>query len=136
MTGRRPHQHDKGQFGYAYLLRNPRTGFYKIGSARRPTSRLAALSREMCAKLELLHTIASNAMARLEKEIQGRFLASMVGGEWFDLDESQVALVMSVSAVFYRDCEWQPRSTLRCDFDEGAAWAKKLPICGVTRNGH
>jgi hypothetical protein len=134
MTGRKPHTTDAGQFGYVYLIRNPRTGFYKIGSARRPTTRLATLSREMATKCELVHTIATNESLRLEREIQGRVIASMIGGEWYELDDVQLAAIMGVSTVFYRDSEAQPRSRLRSDFDAGAPWAKRLPVCGEVRN--
>lgn len=131
MTGRIPKDKSRLECGYVYLVRNPVTGFFKIGSARRPDTRLRAISTEMCARCALLHTIASNAMVRLEREVQARFLADHVGGEWFELDESQVAIVQSVSSVFYRDgALWRPRVNSRIDFDSGAPWAKRLPICG------
>lgn len=130
MTGKAPKDTRQVQCGYAYLIRNPVTGLFKIGSARNPLTRLATLSREMCAKCQLLHTIATNVALRLEREVQQRFLADHQGGEWFELDSEQVAVVMSVSSVFYRDAEWRPRSNSRIDFDSGAAWAKRLPVCG------
>lgn len=130
MTGKAPKNTARGQFGYAYLILNPRTGLFKIGSARRPDTRLATIRREMQANCLLLHTIATNAALRLEREIQSRFIDSHTGGEWFELDAEQVAVVQCVASVFYFDAEWQPRSLRRIDFDTSAVWKRKLPVCG------
>ena len=130
MTGRQPKDMKRTQLGYAYVVKNPRTGYYKLGSARNPATRLATLCREMQAKCELVHTIATNARERLERTLQARYPACHVGGEWYALDSEQVELLCVVSAVFFRD-GWQPRSRLRADFDAGAKWAKRLPICGA-----
>jgi len=132
MTGEKPQDTTAGGFGYVYLVRNPKTGWFKIGSARRPLTRLAQLCREMCASCKLLHTIATNDSLRLEREVQRRFLEQHQGGEWFDLTSADVAIVCSVSTVFYRDSECQPRSKRRDAFDAGAKWATALPICGLT----
>lgn len=129
MTGREPLDIDRTQLGYAYILLNPRTGFYKLGSARNPMARLKSLCRELHANCELIHTIATNNRERLERVIQAKYPACMVGGEWYDLSAEQVASLQVVSAVWWRE-GWQPRSRLRADFDAGAAWARKLPVCG------
>jgi hypothetical protein len=131
VTGRAPKDIFGAECGYVYLAYNPASGLHKIGAARRPLTRLTQLCREMCARVALLHTIATNAVTRLEREVQARFLASHTGGEWFLLDHAQVAVIQSVSSVFYNDAgQWRPRSNSRIDFDAGAAWAKRLPICG------
>jgi hypothetical protein len=131
MTGAKPKDKTGDGFGYVYLIHNPRTGFFKIGSARKPRTRLTTLSREMCTRCVMLHTIATNALLRLERECQRRFLEQHQGGEWFDLTSVDVALICSVSTVFYRDAAEQPRSRLRLAFDAGAKWAAGLPVCGA-----
>lgn len=129
MTGKRPKDTEQAHLGFAYLVWNPRSGFYKLGSARRPLVRLAQLSREMCTKCVLVHTIATNNALRLEREIQKRFLDNHIGGEWFELSEAELAAIQSVSTVWYKGESWVPRERGREWFDTGA---KKLPICGQT----
>ena len=130
MTGKRP-KSNAPQIGYVYVAFNPKTGFYKIGSARRPHVRLAQLSAEMRSECVMLHTIATNHALRLEREVQARFLTAHLGGEWFDLCACEVEVIQSVSTVFFLDAEWQPKDTLRSEFDKGSRWAKNLPICGA-----
>lgn len=130
MTGREPTDTTTAQPGYVYLVHNPKTGFYKIGSARKPQTRLKQLQTEMRAPCVMLHTIATNNAVRLEREVQLRFLAGHQGGEWFDLTTPDIEALMSVSTAFYRDTEWHPKTVLRSEFDRGAKWAKLLPICG------
>lgn len=131
MTGKRP-KSNAPQLGYAYVVFNPRTGLYKLGSARKPNVRVAQLSREMRSECRLLHTVATNAALRLEREVQERFLHAHQGGEWFDLTTADLEALQSVSTVFYRDAEWMPESRRRSEFDSGSRWARSLPICGQT----
>ena len=49
----------------------------------------------------------------------------------FDLTGADIAILQSVSTVFYRDAEWFPASRRRSEFDSGARWAKGLPVCGA-----
>ncbi|HEY1191315.1 MAG TPA: GIY-YIG nuclease family protein [Gemmata sp.] len=128
MTGKLPSNLRELHLGYAYLVLCPKTGFYKIGSARRPDTRVKQLCREMRTPCTLLHTIATNAALRLEREIQGRFIGGLRGGEWFDLCACDVEVICSVSTVFYRDVV-APKNRLRSEFDRGAKWAEGLPIC-------
>lgn len=129
MTGREPTDTTTAQPGYVYLVKNEKTGFFKIGSARKPNVRLKQLETEMRATCVMLHTIATNQAIRLERAIQERFIGGHRGGEWFDLCACDVEAIMSVSTVFYLDAEWQPKSKSRSEFDAGAKWAKGLPIC-------
>ena len=132
MTGTEPKVIDETQVGYVYLVHNPRTGFYKVGSARRPHTRLAQLCREMRAKCSILHTIATNHMLRLERETQERFLDQHQGGEWFDLTAFDVTVIQAVSTVWYKGGDlWVPGNRRRVEFDIGAKWAEALPICGA-----
>lgn len=128
MTGKEPSRPRELHLGYAYLVFCAKTGFYKIGSARRPDSRTKQLSREMRTPCTLLHTIATNAALRLEREIQGRFIGGLRGGEWFDLCACEVEIIQSVSTVFYRDVT-APKDRLRSSFDAGAKWVSLLPVC-------
>lgn len=132
MTGKQPTDPISLHLGYAYLVHCPKTGFFKIGSARRPHVRLKQISREMRSPCALLHTIATNHSLRLEREIQGRFIGGLRASEWFDLDSVEVATICSVSTVFYRDVP-VPRERLRAEFDAGAKWVHLLPICGVVK---
>jgi hypothetical protein len=132
MTGKQPKDTQSVQHGYLHVARCQRTGYYKIGSARRPDTRARQLTREMSSPVVLLHTIATNQSLRLEREAQARVMDSHIGGEWFVLDEVQLAVLCSVSSVWYRDeGQWVPRSRSRIDFDSGAAWARRLPVCGA-----
>ncbi len=131
MTGEQPADKTAGQFGYVYVARCARTGLVKIGSARKPLTRMKALSKEMCSAVVMLHTIATNAALRLEREAQRRFLDSHKGGEWFELSGEEVALLCAVSTVFYKDVPFTLRDKRRAAFDSGAKWAAGLPVCGA-----
>lgn len=129
MTGKAPNKTARDQCGYLYIAKCARTGFYKIGSARRPDTRASQLTREMSSVVTLIHTVATNDSLRLERFAQALVMDAHIGGEWFDLDTVQLAILCSVASVFYRG-QWMPRSRSRIDFDAGAVWARRLPVCG------
>ena len=131
MTGAPPVDESSTLVGYVYLIHNAKTGFYKLGSARRPHVRVKQLCREMRAPCVLLHTIATNHSLRLERETQARFIGGHLGGEWFDLAAVDVEIIQCVSTVWYREAEWFPKVRERVLFDRGSKWAASLPICAA-----
>ncbi len=82
--------------GYVYLIR-AESGLYKIGASVNPWARIAALPGTQGA-LSLVHTIASDGYYAIERLIHSLFADKRAGGEWFRLDEADVALVRSLSA--------------------------------------
>jgi predicted GIY-YIG superfamily endonuclease len=83
--------------GYVYLMR-AETGQYKIGRARNPHKRNAVLGTHMPFQVELLHIIPVSNMHKAETALHARFESKRHIGEWFNLDDSDVAWVMSLQS--------------------------------------
>ena len=90
----------RGKTGYVYLI-GPVSVCYKIGVSRRPTKRLYALNLPDDATV--MHTIPSVAPFRIERLMHQAFAHRSVRGvvncggrEWFRLDDSEIAAIISV----------------------------------------
>lgn len=81
--------------GYVYLFRAD-TGVYKIGSSKDPSARLQSLGT-MPFGLELLHQMPSNDPHWVERMLHKRFGPKRVRGEWFALDEREVAAIIATA---------------------------------------
>lgn len=79
--------------GYVYLVRMGR--FHKIGMSHNPSKRLLAFSGLPYPVL-LVHQIATEQPRLIERTLHRRFKDQRVVGEWFRLDEEQVAVILSV----------------------------------------
>jgi len=79
--------------GYVYLMRVGE--YHKIGSSADPYTRLAHLASGPLAP-EVVHRIASRDRFKVENALQRRFAASRVRGEWFRLNDAEVAMIRKV----------------------------------------
>lgn len=80
---------DRKRAGYIYLVRGG--GYCKIGKARTLDKRMAAFLR-LPFSVELVHSIAVEDTFEAESTWHARFAHKRINGEWFDLDEADVAL--------------------------------------------
>lgn len=78
--------------GHVYLLEG--AGYYKIGRAKDISVRLQQISPRLPFKVRLLHTIKTDDMVEFEKALHNRFQDKRTNGEWFALDEADVAWFM------------------------------------------
>lgn len=83
--------------GYVYLLRSG-LGDYKIGCSMKPQNRLLTFGVLLPYPVELLCLIFTPDMYRTEQELQDRFHDKCIAGEWFKLDEADVAVIMEMAA--------------------------------------
>jgi hypothetical protein len=76
--------------GFVYVVRSA-TGLYKIGKSKDPENRLKALFISSPIELELIRKIETDDMHALEYELHLRFSEKRVQGEWFKLDDADLA---------------------------------------------
>jgi hypothetical protein len=81
--------------GYVYLLRSE-TGHYKIGKTKDPENRLATFSVKLPFPVAYEHVIATPDMASLEKSLHLQFEHRRINGEWFVLDDDEIAYIKSL----------------------------------------
>lgn len=98
LDGVKPPRQRKG--GYVYLA-HADTGHYKIGYSVDPQNRIKHFDTQMPVKVEIVHTIQTDDMRRLEEELHGRFESQRVTGEWFDLGEDDVGFITSIGEMRY-----------------------------------
>lgn len=72
-------------YGYVYLL-SLTEGVYKIGRSNNLPSRFKAFSVEFPIDIRLVHAIATDSTAWLERWWHWLFAPKRVKGEWFELD--------------------------------------------------
>lgn len=74
--------------GWVYILQaGP---FYKIGKTKNVDRRIEQLATLPPFDIEIVHTIKTKDMGRLELELHERFADKRKHGEWFELDEEGV----------------------------------------------
>lgn len=83
--------------GYVYIITSE-LGFYKIGKTKNITARMSQF-KAMPLKVELVHSIACEDEAKYEKELQEKFKDKCKSGEWFALDEKDIAELKTISYV-------------------------------------
>lgn len=81
--------------GYIYVIKAA-TGQYKIGLSTDPTRRFLSLNTASPVELTLLHTFPANHAKIAEEVLHSDFASKRVKGEWFALDEDDVAWLCSV----------------------------------------
>ena len=78
------------QKGYVYLLKGG--GYYKIGLSNDVNRRMEEISPRLPFETELICTIATRDMYKLEAALHDLYAARRANGEWFELDEADVVL--------------------------------------------
>lgn len=76
--------------GYVYLMRSLLDD-YKIGCSARPQNRILTLGITLPYPVEILYLIFTPDMYRTEQELQDRFRDKCIAGEWYKLNEADVA---------------------------------------------
>lgn len=76
--------------GAVYVVAAP-LGRFKIGASRNPRRRVRELQAEFPYDLEVVMTIRSDDVFRLEHQLHERFAAKRLRREWFALDPADIA---------------------------------------------
>lgn len=109
--------------GYLYLLES--NGLYKIGYSTEPETRLRRLQTGSACPIKIVHTIRTGIYREIERQLHARFWRKRLHGEWFVLDDTDVAYIkeldhLGVSKVA-RDRNAATKLTLE---QQGAALAR------------
>lgn len=83
--------------GYIYFLGGD--GYVKIGKAKKLYSRIASLELLFPFEVKLLHTIKSNDINKDEVTFHKMFSTKRTNGEWFKLDEDDVAKIKTIQEL-------------------------------------
>jgi hypothetical protein len=83
--------------GFVYLMRGD-SNLYKIGAARDVQRRVNGLTM-LPFQIEVVHTIATVDMWRLERGLHQCFVERHTRGEWFALTDQDVQLISEIEAV-------------------------------------
>jgi hypothetical protein len=79
--------------GYVYLMWAKGTPRYKVGYSINPTQRAVQLSTGSPYPIVIIHSFATDDMARDEAMIKEAFSPYRVHGEWFELPEAAIELI-------------------------------------------
>jgi hypothetical protein len=79
---------DFNKDGFVYLMKSGR--YYKIGRSNHPGRREYDLALQMPEKLNKIHEIRTDDPCGIEAYWHNRFASKRKGGEWFDLDSSDI----------------------------------------------
>lgn len=82
--------------GFVYLLIGD-NGNYKIGASRNPKRRCQELRLSSCENHNIIHTIQTDDMFKLEKELHNIFNDKRNHSEWFKLDKNDVKFIKGVN---------------------------------------
>lgn len=88
----------RNRSGYIYIVRAG--GHCKIGIAKDVSTRLKQLPK-LPFELELLHTIKTNDMNRLEAELHRRYAEQRCNGEWFTLSDEHLYELELINEINY-----------------------------------
>lgn len=83
------------QPGYVYLIINSE-GHYKIGKAKNAEDRITTLGVVLPFPVTPVHTIKTDDMTGLERELHTRFDSKRLAGEWFALTQEDVEYIKSL----------------------------------------
>ncbi len=84
--------------GYVYLVQSP-TGTYKIGRAKNVSDRMSMFHVKLPFEIALLHTIECRNYHTAESELHARYASKRVNGEWFSLDDQDVADIKAIERM-------------------------------------
>jgi len=78
--------------GFVYIIQSGRDSYYKVGfSAANPQRRLASMQVSTPEELTLVYYIESDRAATIEKLIHSMLRNNHIRGEWFNLDDRDLA---------------------------------------------
>lgn len=77
--------------GYVYLMHAVGTEWYKIGFSVNPEQRSEALAAKAPYDVEIVHMVQVSDMRSVESYWHERFASKRVNGEWFTLDDDDIA---------------------------------------------
>lgn len=80
--------------GYVYVLEL--SGFYKIGSSKRPDKRYIQLSTGTPIDLKVVHWLKSPYYQTVEKQLHNRFAHKRTRREWFALTDEDIQWIKSL----------------------------------------
>lgn len=83
--------------GFIYLMKGG--DYHKIGLSVDPEKRRQQIATGMPFNIELIHTISTDDMKKAEKRLHDLFASKRVGGEWFELDDTDVEQVMRMEVL-------------------------------------
>lgn len=84
-------------WGYVYLM-CINGEYHKIGYAQNVKSRLGEMQVASPYKIEVMHMISCYHAPRLEMILQNRFADRWVTGEWFKLNEEDIATIQLIES--------------------------------------
>ena len=82
------------RMGYIYLLK-AETGLYKIGRSRTPKIRISQITKAIAPfEIDVIHTAFYDDCIKAEAELHEKFKHRRKRGEWFELLDEEVKLVI------------------------------------------
>jgi len=81
--------------GCVYLIRSD-VGYYKIGRTVNPDNRITTFAVKLPFDVDYICVIETPDMYGLERELHQRFASKRVNGEWFALNDDDVAHIKSL----------------------------------------
>lgn len=82
--------------GFVYLIQSD-TGYYKIGKTRNPNNRMRTFNVKLPFEVSYACLIKTDHMSALENELHRLYASKRVNGEWFRLDEDDVAYIKGMA---------------------------------------
>ena len=87
----------KNDNGYVYLF-SMDSNKYKIGISTNPAKRIKSINAANPEHVELIHTIPTDNMEQLELMLHEHFKDKRLNGEWFGLDDNDVATIVNIKS--------------------------------------
>lgn len=79
---------------YVYCIRDiTLTGYYKIGHTNQPTARMHRFEVKLPINTHIVHIIHCSDRIAMERHLHHVFADNRRRGEWFDLDDQDIALI-------------------------------------------
>lgn len=95
---KREHEQRQKVSGYVYVLKSD-AGEYKIGRTNNIESRIKAHQSQYPFRVSILSIIKTDDMNKLESELHNLYENKQIKGEWFNLDENDVAYIKSLESA-------------------------------------
>lgn len=90
-----PIKGNKNQRGFIYLIHCD-NGLYKIGKSKKVSKRLETFNTLFPATLNLIHSFETQSYSNAEALLHERFDEKHVHGEWYELDEQDIAEIIAI----------------------------------------